>query len=104
MYCNHCGKVIQDDALVCAYCGVRIGTPVAHRKLVRRRQGRKIAGVCLGCAEYFDMDVTLMRILWLVVAFMTGIGFFSYPIAWILMPEEPLSLSAPMSTQAVSNS
>ena len=47
MYCNYCGKVIQDDANVCAYCGVRVGASLARRKLVRPRLGRKVAGVCL---------------------------------------------------------
>src|SRR5689334_1850908 len=75
MYCNYCGKVIQDDAVVCAYCGVRVGATLARRKLIRPRVGRKIAGVCLGFSEYFDLDVTLVRVVWLIVAFMTGIGF-----------------------------
>ena len=62
MYCNHCGKVIQDDAAVCAYCGIRVGTSQARKKLMRPRVGRKIAGVCLGFSEYFDLDVTLVRV------------------------------------------
>ncbi|HTC47681.1 MAG TPA: PspC domain-containing protein [Candidatus Aquilonibacter sp.] len=94
MYCNYCGKVIQDDAAVCAYCGIRVGVSVARKRLVRPRQGRKIAGVCLGFAEYFDIDVTAVRLVWLIASFMTGIGLISYPIAWIVMPEEPLLLAA----------
>ena len=94
MYCNECGKLIQDDASVCAYCGVRVGAPLARRKLIRPRQGRKIAGVCLGFAEHFDIDVTLVRVVWLIVACMTVIGFLSYPIAWIIIPEEPYLLRA----------
>ena len=30
MYCNYCGKVIQDDAAVCAYCGVRVAASLAR--------------------------------------------------------------------------
>ena len=67
MYCNYCGKVIQDDANVCAYCGVRVGGVAARTRLVRPREGRKIAGVCAGLAEYFDLDVTLIRMVWLIV-------------------------------------
>ncbi len=104
MYCNYCGKVIQDDAAVCAYCGVRVGASIARKRLVRPRQGRKIAGVCLGFAEYFDIDVTAVRLVWLVASFMTGIGLISYPIAWIVMPEEPLLLSAPVGAQRVTTS
>jgi phage shock protein C len=100
MYCNYCGKVIQNDAAVCAYCGVRVAASVSR---TRPRQGRKIAGVCLGFAEYFDVDVTLVRLVWLIASFMTGIGLISYPIAWIIMPEEPLRLSAPVGVQRVTN-
>ena len=103
MYCNYCGKVIQDDALVCGYCGIRVGASLARLKLVRPRLGRKVAGVCLGFSEYFDIDVTLVRIVWLIVAFMTGVGFFSYLIAWIIMPEEPLLLPAPTGAQPVTD-
>jgi phage shock protein C len=103
MYCNYCGKVIQDDAAVCAYCGIRVGASVARKRLVRPRQGRKIAGVCLGCAEYFDIDVTVVRLVWLITAIMTCVGFIPYVIAWIVMPEEPFQLAAPVSAQQVAN-
>jgi phage shock protein C len=99
MYCNYCGKLIQDDAAVCAYCGVRIGASLARTKLVRPRLGRKIAGVCQGFSEYFDIDVTVVRVVWLITAIMTCIGFIPYIIAWIVMPDEPLPLPAPMGVQ-----
>ena len=76
MYCNYCGKVIQDDASHCAYCGKRVGSSAARRRLMRPRADRKIAGVCAGVAEYFDLDVTLVRVVWLITAVMTGIGCF----------------------------
>src|SRR3954470_14796334 len=99
MYCNHCGKVIQDDAAVCAYCGIRVGSCLARRRLMRPRLGRKIAGVCLGFSEYFDVDVTLVRVVWFIVAFMTGIGFLSSPCARFIIPKNPPLRPAPMVPQ-----
>jgi phage shock protein C len=104
MYCNYCGKLIQDDAAVCAYCGIRVGASMARTRLVRPRTGRKVAGVCLGFSEYFDIDVSLVRVVWLVTAIMTCVGFIPYVIAWIVMPEEPYLLAAPIAVQQVTNS
>jgi phage shock protein C len=96
MYCNYCGKVIQEDAVHCAYCGKRVGGIAGRQRLMRSRTNRKIAGVCAGFAEYFDLDVTLLRVVWLVVALMTGVFAIPYIVAWIVMPEEPLPLPMPM--------
>ena len=89
MYCNYCGKVIQDDANVCAYCGIRVGAVTARHRLVRPRVGRKVAGVCQGIANQFGWDVTLVRV---VTALL---GLFTFPIAilvyllmWLIVPEE----------------
>jgi phage shock protein C len=99
MYCNYCGKVIQDDAHHCAYCGKRVGGVEGRRRLIRSRTDRKIAGVCAGVAEYFDLDVTLVRLVWLIAGVVTVVGCLSYPIAWIVMPEEPLPLPVPSGYQ-----
>jgi phage shock protein C len=101
MYCNYCGKLIQDDANVCAYCGIRVGSVLARKRLIRPRNGRKIAGVCAGFAEYFDLDVTVVRVVWLISVFLgAGVSLIAYVIAWIVIPEEPLLLPhAPVGEQ-----
>jgi phage shock protein C len=90
MYCNYCGKVIQDDANVCAYCGKQVAAACVRRRLVRSKSGRKIAGVCAGFADYFNLDVTLVRLLWIVAGIaMLPLWEIAYIVAWIIMPEEP---------------
>lgn len=50
---------------------------------------KKVAGVCAGVAHYLDADVTLVRVIWLVLAICTVIpGFVAYLVAWIAMPKE----------------
>lgn len=48
-----------------------------------------IFGVCGGIGEYFDVDPTLVRLLWLLFALWGGAGVLAYLIAWIIIPEEP---------------
>ncbi len=58
------------------------------KKLYRSRQNRMIAGVCGGIGEHFDIDPTIIRLLWIIFLF-TGAGFLAYLIAIVLIPESP---------------
>ena len=60
------------------------------RRLYRSRTDRKLAGVCGGLAQYFNTDVTLLRVLFVVLAVLGGPGLVIYLLMWILVPEEPL--------------
>ncbi len=63
-------------------------------RIYRSRLDRKLAGVCGGIAEYFDIDPSLVRIVFVLLAFFNGFGVLAYLICWIVLPEQPLS--APM--------
>lgn len=103
MYCTQCGFQLEDTDLYCAKCGkaAREGVPprpeAPAKKLVRPMKEKRIAGVCAGFANYFEMDVTLMRILWLTFALIWGVGFIAYLVAWIAMPKDygPAANAAP---------
>ncbi len=59
-------------------------------KLYRSKKNKIIAGICGGIGEYFKIDPTLVRLLWLLVSVMSvGAGLVAYIIAWIIIPEEP---------------
>jgi len=106
MYCNACGKAIAEDARFCAYCGTVLGQPPAPKKLMRSRADRKIAGVCAGMGHYLDLDVTLVRLVWVLVTILAGIfpGVVVYVLAWIVVPEEPAAIPVAAAGQLVTNS
>jgi phage shock protein C len=60
-----------------------------RRKLYRSRTNRQVAGVCGGLAEYFNLDATLIRVLFVVLAVLGGSGIVLYLAMWIIVPREP---------------
>lgn len=96
-FCSRCGAQIPTDARFCPKCGMLqeiAETPYAGqpRRLVRPREGRMIAGVCQGVAQYMNWDVSLVRILLVVLVLGAGTGVLAYIIGWIVMPEADYSL------------
>ena len=57
------------------------------RKFYRDREGKKIAGVCSGLALYLNIDVTILRIIFLVAFIFGSAGFWVYLVLWIIAPE-----------------
>ncbi len=60
-----------------------------YKKLWRSRRERKIAGVCGGLAQYFKMDPSFMRIIFVFFFLFGGCVFLIYVLMWILVPLEP---------------
>ena len=94
MACLLCQREVPADALFCPACGARQPSENSaswnSRRLVRIRSEQKIAGVCAGLADYLDVDVTLVRALWLALTIVPGAivgGVLAYALAWIIMPE-----------------
>jgi phage shock protein C len=57
--------------------------------LARSRNGRMVAGICAGAAEYFGWDLTLVRVIVAVIAVISGgTGALAYLAAWAIIPEE----------------
>ena len=97
MYCCNCGFQIPDTAESCTRCGRHVlpaGPIVQRKRLVRPRQGRKVAGVCLAVAQYFELDVAIVRVIWFITAFFGLLGIVAYVAGWVAIPEEPLALPA----------
>jgi len=115
MYCTNCGTQIGDSDKFCRECACE--TKVGHeasrqstsgnsapRRLYRMTSEKRIAGVCSGLARYFEVDVTLVRLLVVAGTLCSGgLGLLAYIAAWIIMPRDteitPLRSSAGASTQ-----
>jgi len=59
------------------------------KKMYRSVEDRKIAGVCGGIGEYFDIDPTLVRLLTVALVLAGGSGVLAYILAWIIIPKAP---------------
>jgi phage shock protein C len=91
MFCTKCGVELRDDDRFCSRCGNRSAVGAVTdkpRALTLDKRNKKIAGVCAGFARYFEVDIVLVRVLWLVTAICTGVGFLAYLAAWIVIPSD----------------
>ncbi|WED41825.1 PspC domain-containing protein [Legionella cardiaca] len=59
------------------------------KRLYRSRRERMIAGVCGGLAQYFGMDPTIMRLIFIVCLLLGGSAILVYLIMWLIVPLEP---------------
>jgi len=78
-YCHECGTATPNAAPAAS----------GRRELRRPASGGKIAGVCAGVATHFGLDVSLVRVLWVVLTIWPlGLGLLAYIVCWIVMPKE----------------
>lgn len=97
MHCANCHRDVADYANFCYFCGARQHGSGATRKLKRSSTDCKIAGVCGGIAEYFDVDSTAVRLIW-VLAFAFSLlvpATLAYLIAWLIVPQAPPPVAVP---------
>lgn len=91
MFCTKCGVQLNDQDQFCRRCGHEVGTIPVYEppaRLLLDKRNKKIAGVCAGLARYWRMDVTIIRVIWLVLAICAGTGLLAYLIAWIAIPSD----------------
>jgi len=62
------------------------------KKLYRSTTDKMLGGVAGGLAEYFDIDSTLIRVLFIVIVFLGGGGIIAYIILWIVVPQKPYEI------------
>lgn len=63
------------------------GKNMEQKKLTKSQTNRMLCGVCAGLAEYFGIDPTVVRLLWVILTFCGGSGIIAYIIAAIIIPE-----------------
>lgn len=94
MYCTSCGVEIEGEANFCPRCGHQTAlgasrAPVAPQRLHRYLPNKMIAGVCSGFARYLNVDVTIVRLIWIALFFVPVPGaLIAYIVAWIILPVE----------------
>ncbi len=110
MFCPSCGHSLDFNARFCSNCGASVAATTAAPypnypatgTLVRPRYPRMIAGVCAGLAEHYHWDISLVRVLVVVLAICTsGIAGIAYLAAWIIIPEAPYTLPHTTGTPTV---
>jgi phage shock protein C len=87
--CVKCRQEIEAESSYCRFCGAPVSPTEAPRRFVRVPDEGKIAGVCVGLAAYFDTDVTIVRLVWVILSIIPGVfigGLVAYIAAWILAP------------------
>jgi len=79
---------------------------VPVRKLNRLTEDRKLAGICAGLGEYFDLDPVFFRLFFLATLLFGGLGALAYLLLWIMVPEKPATQgeSRPARRLVLSNS
>jgi phage shock protein PspC (stress-responsive transcriptional regulator) len=103
MVCVNCQRHIADGSNFCYSCGAKqpaagpAGANAAayggKRRLVRSSTDKKIGGVCGGLADYFDLDPTIIRVVWLLAFLCAGAGLLAYVILWIALPLGPTGMA-----------
>lgn len=103
MVCPTCQKQIADGSNFCYNCGAQqvVGSTAANagsypprKRLVRSTTDKKVAGVAAGLADYFDLDPTVVRVVWLLAVLFAGTGLIAYLILWIALPPGPTGVLA----------
>jgi phage shock protein C len=107
MACVNCQKDIVPESRFCYHCGAKqpesaagAVPPQAKKRLMRSVRDKKIAGVCAGLADFFEMDVTIIRVLWLLALLLGGTGLLAYIICWIAIPQAPAGYVSPSGVAA----
>ena len=62
-----------------------------EKKLYRSTTNKTIAGVCGGLAEYLNVDTTIIRVIWALIA-LSGAGLIAYLICALIIPEKPADI------------
>lgn len=70
------------------------------KKLYRVNEGKIFAGICTGFAEYANMDVTLVRVLWVVLS-LFGAGLLLYIILIFVIPMKPVNNNQQQNTKII---
>ena len=61
-----------------------------EKKRLNRSDNKMIGGVCAGLAEYLGLDPTIVRVVWVLMVLLGGVGVLLYLILWLVMPKQQI--------------
>ena len=113
LYCSSCGAANEEFATYCASCGEDLSqarekkdksqttsqtssttTSTEEKKLLRSREDKMVTGLSAGLAKYLDMDVDLVRLIWVIAFLVTGgTAIVIYLVMALAIPLEPETIS-----------
>lgn len=76
---------------------------ISSKRLRLSKAEHKIAGVCSGLGEFLEVDPVLFRVIFVVLAFVGGLGILLYIALWLVMPEDPTPALRPPEREPIDN-
>ena len=87
-WCGGKGSTVAQFNFIAIIAAISMAIQYARKRLYRSHKDKIIAGICGGLSDYFDVDPVIVRALFVVLTFVSGVGLLLYMILWIVVPRE----------------
>ena len=86
---ENCLSPLRDKEKACTFAPETKNKSKMNKKLYRSMTDKRLCGICGGLGEYFEIDPTIIRLIWVILTFCSfGCGFWAYIIAALIVPKQ----------------